>query len=227
MARHPFDALSVMEMDPTELLGYAAALLVLLTFSMKTMVPLRIAGILSNLFFIAYAFFTHAHPILILHSILLPLNVLRLTQILKLLRKVEDASRAAGEADLEWMQMISKDRLVKAGEVLFMRGDVADSMFFVLAGTFRIKELGVEISSGEIVGELGLLAPNKARTQSVECIADGEILEITYDRVKQLYFQSPKFGFFFLQLAARRLFENLERQDRELEAYRAAQTRMA
>jgi CRP-like cAMP-binding protein len=55
----------------------------------------------------------------------------------------------------------------------------------------------------------------------VECISDGEILEITYDRVRQLYFQSPKFGFFFLQLATRRLFENLDRQDRELAAYRA------
>jgi hypothetical protein len=44
--------------------------------------------------------------------------------------------------------------------------------------------------------------------------------------VKQLYFQSPKFGFCFLQLAARRLFENLERQDRELESYRTAQTRI-
>jgi hypothetical protein len=213
-------------MDPTDLLGYTAAALVLLTFSMKTMVPLRVAGIFSNLFFIAYGWLSGAHPILILHAILLPLNVLRLTQILTLLRKVEDASRAAGEADLEWMQMISKDRLVKTGEILFTRGDVADSMFFVLAGTFRIKEIGVEIGSGEIVGELGLLAPNKARTQSVECIADGEILEIAYDRVKQLYFQSPKFGFFFLQLAARRLFENLERQDRELEAYRAAETRI-
>jgi len=217
----------VMEMDPTELLGYSAALLVLLTFSMKTMVPLRVAGILSNLFFIAYAFFTHARPILILHSILLPLNGLRLMQILSLVKRVEDASRAAGEADLEWMQMISKDRVVKIGEILFKRGDVADSMFFVLAGRFRINELSLELGPGEIIGELGLLAPNKARTQSVECIGDGEILEITYDRVKQLYFQSPKFGFFFLQLAARRLFENLERQDRELEAYRAAQTRTA
>ncbi len=214
-------------MNPTELLGYAAALLVLLTFSMKTMVPLRVAGIFSNLFFIAYAYLSGAHPILILHAVLLPLNLLRLAQILTLLRKVEDASRAAGEADLEWMQMISKDRVVRTGEILFTRGDVADSMFFVLAGTFRIKELSLEIGSGEIVGELGLLAPNKARTQSVECIADGEILEITYDRVKQLYFQSPKFGFFFLQLAARRLFENLERQDRELAAYRAAETRTA
>jgi hypothetical protein len=78
----------VKEMDPTELLGYAAALLVLLTFSMKTMVPLRVAGIFSNLFFIAYAYQTDAHPILILHAILLPLNVMRLAQILSLLRKV-------------------------------------------------------------------------------------------------------------------------------------------
>jgi hypothetical protein len=214
-------------MDPTELLGYSAALLVLLTFSMKTMVPLRVVGILSNLFFIAYGFFTHANPILILHAVLLPLNGLRLIQILSLVRRVEDASRAAGEADMEWMQMISKDRLVKAGEILFKRGDVADSMYFVLNGRFRINELGVEIGKGEILGELGLLAPNKARTQSVECIGDGEILEITYDRVKQLYFQSPKFGFFFLQLASRRLFENLERQDRELAAYRVMQARVS
>jgi hypothetical protein len=213
--------LPVQEMDPTELLGYSAALLVLLTFSMKTMVPLRVAGILSNLFFIAYGFFSHANPILILHLILLPLNALRLMQILSLVRRVEDASRAAGEADLEWMQIISKDRVIKAGEILFQRGEIASSMYFVLVGRFRIKELGVELGHGEIIGELGLLAPNKARTQSVECIGDGEILEITYDRVKQLYFQSPKFGFFFLQLASRRLFENLERQDRVIAQYRA------
>jgi opacity protein-like surface antigen len=37
-------------MNLTESLGYAAAALVLLTFSMRTMVPLRVAGIASNLF---------------------------------------------------------------------------------------------------------------------------------------------------------------------------------
>ena len=37
-----------------DLLGYIAAFLVFLTFSMKTMVPLRIVGICSNVFFIAY-----------------------------------------------------------------------------------------------------------------------------------------------------------------------------
>ena len=39
----------------SEGLGYVAAVLVLLTFSMKTMVPLRVAGIASNVVFIAMA----------------------------------------------------------------------------------------------------------------------------------------------------------------------------
>jgi CRP-like cAMP-binding protein len=93
-------------------------------------------------------------------------------------------------------------------------------MFYVMSGLFRVSEIGVELGRGQIVGELALLAPGKKRSQSVECVADGEVLEISYDKVRQLYFQSPKFGFFFLQLATRRLFENLERQDRELETYR-------
>ncbi len=56
-------------MTVTESLGYVAAFLVLLTFSMKTMVQLRVVGILSNLFFIAYAYLNGAHPIMILHCI--------------------------------------------------------------------------------------------------------------------------------------------------------------
>jgi len=34
--------------------------------------------------------------------------------------------------------------------------------------------------------------------------------------VKQLYFQNPKFGFYFLQLTSRRLFENVARLEKRL-----------
>jgi hypothetical protein len=208
-------------MDFTDALGYAASALVLLTFSMKTMVPLRVVGILSNVFFISYGYMMHAYPILVLHVILLPLNIFRLQQIFSLLRKIEDAARAQGEPKFDWIQSIARPRDLKAGEFLFRKGDIADRMFYVVSGAFGVGQLGIELGKGKIVGELGLLAPNHARTQTVECTADGEVLEITYDRVKQLYFQSPKFGFYFLQLASQRLFENLERQDSELAAYRA------
>jgi CRP-like cAMP-binding protein len=50
------------------------------------------------------------------------------------------------------------------------------------------------------------------------------VLEITYDQVKTLYFQSPKFGFYLLQLAGRRLIENTDRLEKQLAASHSAET---
>ena len=61
-----------------------------------------------------------------------------------------------------------------------------------------------------------MLAPDQIRTQSMECVKDADVLRITYDQVRQLYFQNPKFGFYFLQLTSRRLFENVERLEKRL-----------
>jgi CRP-like cAMP-binding protein len=89
-------------------------------------------------------------------------------------------------------------------------------MYFVVSGEFRIPELKVPIGPGQVVGELGMLTPNQIRTQSVACVKDADVLRITYDQVRQLYFQNPKFGFYFLQLTSRRLFENVERLEKRL-----------
>jgi CRP/FNR family cyclic AMP-dependent transcriptional regulator len=62
--------------------GYFAASLVLGTFCAKTMVPLRSLAIASNLAFITYAACAGLWPILVLHAIMLPLNLLRLNEAL-------------------------------------------------------------------------------------------------------------------------------------------------
>ena len=64
-----------------DLIGYAASALVLATFSMRSMLSLRATAIASNLAFITYAAVADMRPILILHSILLPVNVIRLAQM--------------------------------------------------------------------------------------------------------------------------------------------------
>ena len=64
-----------------ELCGYLASILVLLTFSMKSMRWLRLTAITSNIAFILYAWMMNLHPVFVLHGILLPLNVFRLAQI--------------------------------------------------------------------------------------------------------------------------------------------------
>lgn len=62
-------------------IGYLAGGLVLCTFSVRSMGPLRCLGIASNFLFISYAVMAGMLPILILHSLLLPLNIYRLVQL--------------------------------------------------------------------------------------------------------------------------------------------------
>jgi CRP-like cAMP-binding protein len=82
-------------------------------------------------------------------------------------------------------------------------------MFFVVSGRFWVEERQVAVETEEVFGELGLLNSDQARTATIECTESGQLLRITYDQVKQLYVQDPKFGFYFLHLVSRRLFHNL------------------
>jgi CRP-like cAMP-binding protein len=74
-----------------------------------------------------------------------------------------------------------------------------------------VKEIGVELPPGRLMGELGFITPNNKRTQTVECIESGEVLTITYDRLLEIYFENPEFGYYFLRLASDRLIQNIAR----------------
>jgi hypothetical protein len=70
-------------MTAIDALGYLAASLVLATFCAKSMVLLRVLAIASNIVFIAYGFEAGLWPILVLHTTMLPLNLLRLREALR------------------------------------------------------------------------------------------------------------------------------------------------
>jgi hypothetical protein len=48
---------------------------------MSSIVPLRIVAILSNVLFALYGLLVHLYPVFLLHSILLPINVFKLTHV--------------------------------------------------------------------------------------------------------------------------------------------------
>jgi hypothetical protein len=66
-----------------DILGYAASCAVLGSFLMRTMVPLRLVAILSNVLFVAFGYVQNIHPILFLHMVLLPINSWRLLAALE------------------------------------------------------------------------------------------------------------------------------------------------
>jgi len=64
----------------SDLLGYSAAGLVLITFLAQQITTLRAVAIASNVMFIAYALVAWLPPVLALHLTLLPINAWRLWQ---------------------------------------------------------------------------------------------------------------------------------------------------
>lgn len=188
-------------------LGYAAALAVFATYSMKTMIPLRLVGIISNCLFVLYGYLAGALPVLVLHLVLLPLNAWRLWQMKSLIEKVKQA--AAGDLSIQWLKPFMASRPCRAGDVLFQAGNAADRMYYVVSGSFSLVEPDLEIGPGALVGEIGLVSPNNRRTFTFRCEADGELLVMGYERVRELYFQNPEFGFYLLRLVTERLIRNM------------------
>ena len=198
----------------TNILGLIGGIFYVASISMKTVIPLRIAAIVSTIFFLGYGIFTPALPTIFLYAMLLPLNTYRLYQIRELIKKVRIA--AGGDLSMNWLEPFMKRRGFKKGKVLFKKGDPADEMFLIVKGKFLVKELGIELLPGHIIGEMGLLTPDNSRTQSVLCIQSGHCLAITYDKVRELYFENPEFGFHFLRLTSQRLLQNVARLEAQL-----------
>jgi CRP-like cAMP-binding protein len=198
-----------------DVLGYLGVVLVLGTYSMTTMIPLRIIGLCANCAFILYGYFASVYPQLLLHGLLLPLNSLRLYQMLQLIEKVKIASQ--GDLNMSWLKPFMSKRVCKADEVLFRKGEPADTLLYTVSGKYRLTEVAADVGPGELVGELGLVAPGNRRTLSFKCLEDGEVLTISYAAVKQLYFQNPEFGFYFLQLISQRLFQDVARLEERVQ----------
>jgi hypothetical protein len=196
----------------SDAVGYLASLLVFCTFYMKTMLPLRVIAIASNVAFMTYGLLGAVYPVLVLHVILLPLNCLRLHQMRRLIRQVREASR--GDLSTEWLIPLMARSHHAKGEVLFRLGDPGDSMHLVLAGSVRILELDTPLGPGSVIGEMGVFGPSHRRTGTAVCETEVEIGSISDQQATQLYYQNPAFGFHLFRIVVQRVLEN-ERRWRE------------
>jgi hypothetical protein len=188
------------------------------TFLMPRMIPLRIFGILSAVFLMAYGLLGSAIGTFFMYMLLLPINGLRLFQILKLIKKARTA--AQGDMSIDWLKPFMNIRTYRKGDVLFRKGQQAKEMFLTVTGKFLVTEIGVELPPGSVMGELGFVMPKNRRTQTVKCIEDGAVMTISYDRLLEVYFEHPDFGYYLLRLSSTRLLENNARLESIIEQYK-------
>jgi hypothetical protein len=191
-----------------------ASVFIVATTTMRTMIPLRILGILTNLVLIGTAIPGRNYLVIVVQALVLVLNSYRLHQMLQLVRDVKKSVNS--DLSMEWLKPFMTERKCETGEVLFYKDEKAEDMLYIVSGRFKLVESGIELPVGAIVGELGMLSPSNLRTQTLECTEAGLILSVSYTKVEELYVQNPEFGFYFLRLASARLFQNVATLEQRL-----------
>lgn len=217
-----------MHFDIVTAIGMLGGVFYLASHFMKSMVPLRVLALVSNVLFLTYGLWHTqfdlskllALPEFLLNLILLPMNAKRLLEILRLTKQIEQATQASPAS--EWLLPHMHLHKHKAGHVLFHKGDTADAIFYVASGRLKLEDADHAIGAGELLGEIGLFCPEKTRTHTVICETDCELYQMTDEQIYRLYYQNPKLGFYFIQLIVERLLRDLQRLPVTEEAATAA-----
>ncbi len=191
---------------PILLLGYVASALVFAAFFMRSRARLREVGIASNVVFIVYGTLAHVLPVLVLHTLLLPLNSWRLWEIFRTKKAILKA--IDGDLRMDWLEPFAQVVELSAGERLFARGDVGDKTYFIVSGTMHLPESGVDLGPGALLGEVAMFSPEHLRTQSAVAGSDARLLSMTQEELLTLYRRYPDFGIYLLRLVTGRLLEN-------------------
>jgi hypothetical protein len=191
-----------------DIFGWIAGALVLATFCLRTMIPLRGVAIASNIAFVAYGLMANTLPIVVLHLALLPMNLLRLHEMRSLIGRVKRASR--GNLCLDMLVPYMQLRQVPAGTTLFNKGDHAEDVYLVLEGSIRIAGKNTLVKTGRLVGEMGIFAPGQRQTDTAVCESDVCLASITNDRIWELVYGTPEFGAYLLRLIMLRYHEEQE-----------------
>jgi two-component system nitrate/nitrite response regulator NarL len=102
----------------------------------------------------------------------------------------------------------------KSGDVLFHKGEPSDALYYIARGTVSLREIGIEVGPGTILGEIGLFSADHRRTCTARCESDGELLSASATDAMRLYYQDPEFAVYLIRLITRRLHPDNSRSAR-------------
>lgn len=200
----------IANLNGVEAIGWLASVITIATYSVSTMLPLRVLAIMSSLFFATYGLILQLWPLLAMELILLPINVYRLWQLLSLRGKLRSAS-TANQTDFSVIRSYGKLLRINAGSIVFQRGDVVNQLYYLAKGRIRIEEMGIDLASGNVFGEIAFFSDAAVRTATARCIEDAEVYAISEKQLMRLQFEDPSFGLAIMRTVTRRLMENANR----------------
>lgn len=194
-----------------DIIGYSGGAITIWGMFRKTMIPLRLGAIGGNVGFLFFGLLAPSYPTLITHAILLPLNIIRTLQMMRLVREIRESS--SQDNSLEPLLPFMRREQAKAGTVLFCKDDRPDRMIVIHSGTVLLEELGTRCGEGDVLGEIGAFTPDNHRTCTAVCETDCVLHILSNEAMLQLYYQNPRFGMFLVRIIVQRLLKNWQDAD--------------
>jgi len=98
---------------------------------------------------------------------------------------------------------------IKAGAIVFSRGDAVDQLYYLAKGRVRIEDLGIDLASGDVFGEIAFFTDAATRTATARCLEDAEVYGINEKQFMRLQFEDPSFGLAIMRTITHRLIANV------------------
>ena len=127
------------------------------TLLTRTTVPLRVSNMISNVFFTAFGALAGDIRAFLVSLLLLPINAIRLRQMLGLVKKARNAVR--GETSMEWLKPFMTQRKYRQGDMLWKKGNAANEMFVTVSGKFFVAEIGISFRPEVLWGNWAFSRP--------------------------------------------------------------------
>lgn len=196
--------------------AYGALALLLLGLAMKQMLSLRITMVLAAILFAVFAFMRQDSILVIASMAALGIGIYRFFQVQNTSRKIRRTRHYGYEIE-NLLPMMTEIEL-RAGDIIFSKGDAADRLYVTTEGSVEIVENGAKLKTGELFGEFGLFSGTGTRTMTAKCVTDCKIRTMTAHEVDNLYFTQPEFALALVKIMATRMTGNIERLQAKLDA---------
>lgn len=140
----------------------------------------------------------------------------RAEAIVKALRMKEVVRALVGHGEngkdvLDWLLPHFTHRQLRAGDVIFRKGDMGREMYYLQRGNVVLEEIGVQMKPGDLFGEIGVFAPDRSRTCTARCATDVDLFCLDSEKVKRIYYLNPQFALHVVTLLARHLIADRDR----------------
>jgi sigma-B regulation protein RsbU (phosphoserine phosphatase) len=127
-------------------------------------------------------------------------------------------------SELEYLAGTLRVREIAPDTILIIEGNIGDRFYIIISGEFEvIKALGTDDErviavrhSGDFVGELSFVNPDRLRIASVRACTPARVWEMTHDEFDALLHRQPQLAFVIVEVLSQRLTDSHNLAIREL-----------